>query len=226
MSDRPAIPNATILDVYQTWKGNVEAAAQQLGIRPKSLRERLDRLGVDREAVRAGVARYVLDRTGRVVRVTPTETTGTGRGVRPVDVDPSGSKSAPRPVTGEAEASTLSAVPMQAAEVKDDEEAGAAPFRASPAAAKNVRVKPPFQERLRVAKIQVIRHLGIDTDEQIIHDQFCEEAFEPFLLKKLDPAGYQAWLRAQLDQAPAPPAVEVRAPAPKKAGKKDEGGGR
>src|SRR4026209_1614337 len=52
MSGHQKVPTDVLLAAIHTWRGNVEATAQQLHITPKSLRERLARLGVSLAKVR------------------------------------------------------------------------------------------------------------------------------------------------------------------------------
>lgn len=197
MSARPIIPGEQILAAIKEWGGNVTATAEALGIHPKNLRERLARLGVDLAAIR-DAGRHVPHVPNVPVRIgTP----------GPSPAGTYGPDPAPRTLARRSGVATFPRMSGAAGAATQDAEA--APIRISTAPAKAVRVRPAFQEALREAKVEVIGRHKIDTDEQMIFDQFCDEAFGPWLRSKLAPAapadskaGTPRRARAQKDEEP------------------------
>lgn len=186
MPARPKIPSDVILRAIKEWRGNVSAAAQALGIHPKNLRERLARMGVDLEAVRSersgtyGTYQTSSDVSNRSTRV---DTFGT---VRNQNVGTYGPKSGTDTLAKTVGGPNVSVV-QQATATKDEIEDGL-PVRPSRAPAKQVRIKPDFQQQLRDLKIEFISRFKRDFDEQDLCDQFFAEALAAWGRSKLDPA--------------------------------------
>jgi len=73
---------------------------------------------------------------------------------------------------------------MQAAE-KDEE--AASPVRTVAPRQKIIRLRPAFQEQLRDARYDLMIRFRLETDENLILEQFFEECFGPWLVAKLQP---------------------------------------
>jgi hypothetical protein len=176
------VSNPEIERAINEWGGNVTAAAADLGLHPKNLRERLARLGVDLEAIRAG--RTVIP--GGAVRVARPDTYGT---VRNVSAGTYGPKSVPGTLPESGAPPTLSRVPATIAEKDQVEDVDAeSPVRPSSTPAKALRVKPRHQEMIRAGKVELIARYRRDFDEQDIFEQFLDEDWPEFLRRKLNPA--------------------------------------
>lgn len=163
------------------WRGNVTAAADELGIQPKNLRKRLETLGLDLSAVRhAGGA---MGASG------------------PTPIDPSGPRASSRPLptplgpsraTGRKTATGLSRSDARAPILRDVSntamatEEQEAPIKSVTVKPKPLRLRPEHQDRLRNAKLDLGARYRVETDENAILDQFFEESFEPWLRTKLD----------------------------------------
>jgi len=185
------VSNEQVRRAIEEWGGNVSAAAAALGMRPKSLRERIARLGIDLESIRA-TRTDPHDPSRPVPARTDTGTTG------PLArFDPSGSygrKSAPGPFPSGAPVPTLTR--MQAAVKDTDAPDDEIPVRTSSAPPDPIRVKPEYQERVRQAKVKLIARYLRDFKGQGIFDQFFEERFDSWLQSKLEPAPAPAAPRA------------------------------
>lgn len=185
MSAQQKVTNEQVRKALEEWGGNLSAAADALGLRPKNLRERAIRLGIDIEALRAAQSGTYDPYQPGSIRMDRTGTPGTYRPGPHVSGSPYGPKSASGPFTRPDETSNVR--PMQAAVATKEDRENEAPVRGIGGPAKPLRVRPPFQERVRQAKVDLIARHRIDTDEQHVFDQFCDEAFEPWLQSKLEP---------------------------------------
>lgn len=82
---------------------------------------------------------------------------------------------------GRGQRSTLGGMQTEA-----PEQTTAAPIKAAPSGArKPLRLPTPHQGRLREAKLDLAAKFRIETTENLILEQFFEEAFEPWLRAKL-----------------------------------------
>lgn len=165
------------------WRGNVTAAADELGIQPKNLRKRLDTLGMNLAALRRG------EGAGGVGAVAPLDPRGPSRVPQPLAAPPAprggtGRKSGTGLSRSEASAPILRDVSTTAAATEERE----APIKGVTVKPKPLRLRPEHQDRLRNAKLDLGARYRVETDENTILDQFFEEAFEPWLRSKLDPA--------------------------------------
>lgn len=165
------------------WRGNVTAAADELGIQPKNLRKRLETLGISLSALRSGEG---VMGVGRVAPLTPSGSLGS-------DCPPEGPL-APSSGTGRKSGAGLSRSRSQAAtfhavaSAMAERDVVEAPVRAAAGQKKPLRLLPGNQERLRDAKLDLGAKHRVETDESTILNQFFEEAFEPWLRSKLGPA--------------------------------------
>lgn len=166
------------------WRGNVTAAADELGIQPKNLRKRLESLGISLATLRAGMGAEGVGQVAPLVPPGPGPVACPPRG--PVDPRiPSGRKSggglSRRPhATTNFPTVTSATATMTAA-------GGEAPVRAAAGQKKPLRLLPANQERLRDAKLDLGARHRVETDESTILNQFFEEAFDPWLKSKLGP---------------------------------------
>ena len=165
--------DAQVEGAIQRWRGNVSAAADELGIQPKNLRKRLESLGIDLVAVRHPRGASV---------VVPLGPHGPSRSTAPeIPTGATGRESGGGPFRPVGEARRFGLV--QAEEAVPIESIRSAPQRPKP-----LRLQPPNQDRLRQARLQVAARLQIDTDETVMLNQFFEEDFEAWLASKLGAA--------------------------------------
>lgn len=162
------------------WRGNVTAAADELGIQPKNLRKRLETLGISLPALRSGLGSM------GVGLVAPTDPSGTLR----TECPPEGSGT-PLAVSGRKRGAGLSRRKGGAINVRAvmtaTEEQSEAPVRSAAGQKKPLRLLPSNQERLRDAKLDLGARHRVETDESTILNQFFEEAFDSWLRTKLEP---------------------------------------
>lgn len=235
MAPPKRVPDESILEAFHQWKGKLQPAAERLGMDRKNLRDRLRRLGVDLDTYRRthtyqssdtyhppGSAEVGTKIAGDVGR-------GGAGGVdqeRSGGVDQSGNKISRGVYADPGHEPTFTPVPTSSGAVVDEE--ARVPIKTEPKRDRPTRVRPDVSDRIIKATWRLQAHFGEPTNSELILEQVVEEFLDVFVLSKIDPTGFQAWLRSKLDPAPAPPAVEVRAPAPRKTSKKggDEGGGR
>jgi DNA-binding transcriptional LysR family regulator len=165
------------------WRGNVTAAADELGIQPKNLRKRLDTLGMDLAALRRGEG---AEEAGTMTPRDP-------RGPSPVRRPPEAPSASVR-ATGRKNESGLSRSGASAPILRDVSTTAAAmeeneaPIKGVTVKPKPLRLLPANQERLRDAKLDLGARHRVETDESTILNQFFEEKFEPWLREKLEPA--------------------------------------
>jgi hypothetical protein len=172
------VPDDQVREAITAWRGNVQAAADALGIQPKNLRERTRALGIDLDDLRKGAGRM-----GRIGQPAPLDHTGPFR-YEPAPMTPNGRPQA----TGvqiasglyqePTEGSNLSAVQMAA----EDE---VIPIKTTPRRQHPIRLKPAQRERLQRAVFELQARYGVGTDENLILEQFIDEGLEAWLESKL-----------------------------------------
>lgn len=150
MPGHQKVPTDVLLAAIHSWKGNVEATANELRISPKSLRERLARLGVSLKVVREA-----------------------SRGVPGVSC-------LPTPPGGIAGAGTVGVTEQkssgrgyQAAVLRPNFAAmtNVAPAEVTPSeiqARRPIRIHPDHQEQLRQLKLDYAGRKRVETDETAI----------------------------------------------------------
>lgn len=170
MPAQKRVPDDEIVRAIQKWRGKISAAAKELGIAPNNLRPRLRALRVDLELLR----RLQTYGTSGTYRNIPVRAEGEKRERNGMNEQRSGGAIYPAAVRG----SKVSG--MQAAEQETE-----SPIKAEPARQKQVRLPPPLQDRLREAKLDLGARFRIETNENLILEQFFEESFETWLKAKL-----------------------------------------
>jgi len=175
-----------VVNALLRWRGNVKAAADELGIRRKSLYERIQRAGIDLQAIRH--ASPSVSEFRGMPRMPPVP-----RDMSREGVTRSVPKSASAPYQSTPQGPTVTGMQQATAEP---------PFAPSHSKPRLPRVLPRDQERLRAAKIEIIARFRIETDEQAIHDQFMAEAFDGWLEDKLAVEGARPAERPQRKKAP------------------------
>lgn len=86
-----------------------------------------------------------------------------------------------------AKASTLSG--MQQAAVKDAADTGATSVPSAPPRQRPIRFHPEDQERLRIARLDLIARHRAEFDESAISHQFYLDEFDGWLARQLNPDG-------------------------------------
>jgi hypothetical protein len=165
------------------WRGKVVAAADELGIQPKNLRKRLERLGIDLAAVRAGV---LLGATS----VDPTGPPGSSgpQGTRmapPAPRSRTSRKNVSGPYSSAGQTPILGGV-QQAAAVKDDTGEGT-PIPSASGKQRPIRFHPDDQDRLREARLDLIARHRAEFDETAIHHKFFQDEFPGWIARQLNP---------------------------------------
>lgn len=160
------------------WGGNVAAAADELGIQPKNLRKRLETLGLDLAAIRQARGHVGASGTSGPAPTGPRRVS-TGRGGPVVLGGAIGRESASGPSSSSAAAPIFR--DMQPATDEQD----TSPIKTVAAQRKPLRLRSVHQERLRDAKFDLVSRFRIETDENLILEQFFEESFETWLKAKL-----------------------------------------
>lgn len=179
------ITDQSIEEAVLRWRGNVTAAAEQLGIAPVNLRKRIESLGLDLAVIRAGGGSHMAGTHTDVSHPTePNESLGT------VPMTPNagaGKYSPPTPggiFSGKGAARKLSTVEQA---VEKDEVAGI-PVRTVAARRKPARLEPSNEDRLVEFQRQIEARYGVDTDLTGLLNQFFEEVFQTWSSEKLSPA--------------------------------------
>lgn len=175
MPAAPRISTQEIVNALLTWRGDIAATARALGMARNSLYERCRRLGLDIEGFRAqGVGNPV----------TPITTSSGVRGMTGIPssardarktagaIYPSGERA--RKVTPVQQASNAAAVESEAVPIKT------APKRRQP-----ICVKPEQRDALQRAAWDLQARYQAETNENLILEQFIEEAFASWLNSKL-----------------------------------------
>ncbi len=163
-----------IVNALLRHRGNVLAAAEDLAMSRKNLYQRIGGLGLDLPAIRRTDLRRVVPLTRYMGDMRPPGI-GTGH-------ETTVAETASGPLLSGSVGRNLR--PMQAA-AKDEDAQG--PIRAMAPRQRTIRLRPDFQDRLREAKLEFLIRFRIETDENLILDQFFEECFTPWLQAKLQP---------------------------------------
>jgi Bacterial regulatory protein, Fis family len=147
------------------WRGNVQAAADALGLTRNGLYGRIETLGINLKGYRAKVGTTVRTMTPMPTIPPTTNARGTAR------------KNQGAHFQSKATVGRVGA--MQEAATSD------APVRQAVARQKPLRLADSFRDRLREAKLDFVARFRVETDENVILEQFFEEAFEGWLRSKL-----------------------------------------
>lgn len=168
----PGVSLQQIVNALIKWKGNVQAAAEDLGVRRNSLYERIERAQLDLQAFReAGASATPFPGMSGVSGMSGSVRQALSGGDRG-RVSGTDRKNAGARYQRTAAKTTVSRMQQQPAEM---------PFASQPKR-RLARIRPQDQERLRAAKIDLIAHFRSDEiDEQGILDQFIADCFEEWL---------------------------------------------
>lgn len=169
MSARKRIADDAVVQAIQTWRGNVTAAAEALGLAPVNLRKRLACLGIDLPLLRRlkGTGIYETHRHVSTPMST-TRTDGAGGTHRPQR-----NKSAAGIFPRVAARTTLATV--------DEPDA----MMARPKPPTPIRLTPPQVEKLRDAKFELQYRIRAELSESVILQQFFEDRFPAWLKARL-----------------------------------------
>jgi hypothetical protein len=182
MPAHPLVSTQDIVNALLKWRGDVSNTAVSLGMARNSLYERIKRLGLDLEAFR---------NQGESNPVTPITTVPGMPGMRGVPGIKPGARHAQQNGGAIYPAATarrrLGAV-QTGTQLEDDAAATAAatPIRTAPRRHTPLRVSPPQREALRRAAWDLQARFQVPTDENLILEQFIDEAFGPWLQSKLE----------------------------------------
>lgn len=177
------IPPQAIMNALLKWRGNVVAAAGEVGMAPNSMYERIDRMGLDLAALRnSAPSKPVTPITG----MKPVTGIATGIAGLP-GIKPSTQKSSAQagPIfPGASKARKLGDV--MATAVADEDTT--VPIKTAPKRHQPLRLRPDLREALQRAAWQLQAHFQVATDENLILEQLVEETLAPFVQSKLEPA--------------------------------------
>lgn len=171
----------TIVNALLKWRGNVVAAAGEVGMAPNSMYERIDRMGLDLKAIRAQAGQQpVIPITGikgvtgmPITAQTRPHTQKNALQAGPIFPDaPSG-----RRLGGMQQATAPAVTGSEAVPIKT------APRRHQP-----IRVKPDQRDLLQRAAWELQARFQAATDENLILEQFIEERFPEWLASKMETA--------------------------------------
>lgn len=174
------VADVEVLEAIKAWRGNVSAAADQLGMRAKSLYERLASLGIDHEDLLA--LRRAPGHTGRTGHTGHTgDPSVTGHSPHPTVPKSVGApETEPPPVRSFPGVMTSFPVPAVDPKVKP------------------LRLKPALLDKLRQARVRILRERNLETDENKILESFIRDEFDDWLARIL----------GESSPAPAPPVDE------------------
>lgn len=178
MSAPETVPRERIREVVTKWKGNIQAAADELGLNRNNLRERVQRMGLDLEALR----HPTLEGRRYPSRVAPPiKGSASPRG------DPL--SRVPPPLGGTARKSGTAIfqsgdgkprlIGMQTA-ARDEQ-----PIKTTRKPLAHTRLLPDQQEELREAKYDIQARFRTDLGESEILQQFFYEEFPGWKARKL-----------------------------------------
>jgi hypothetical protein len=170
------VPTQTIVNALLKWRGNVVAAAGEVGMAPNSLYERARRLGLNLAGFRSGGGGNHVTGNNTVTGFTGM----TGNAGRQAGTQ----KSAPQAAAiypGAATARTLGPVQPTTQTIEPD----AAPIRSAPKRHQPIRIKPEQRDLLQQAEWELQAKFRVSTDVNLILEQFIDEKFAPWLAEKL-----------------------------------------
>jgi len=158
MAATPKVSTQEITNALLRWQGNVQAAADHLGLSRNGLYKRIDLLGLNLSGFR------------RVPSTMPTNTVVSTMPIVSVASD-GARKNTPANFPGMGRRTTFARMDAQTT----DE---ALPVRTLPPKPKPLRIEPANQERLRIAVRRIAAAYGIDTDQNLVLNQILEEVTE------------------------------------------------
>ncbi|MGE0454455.1 MAG: helix-turn-helix domain-containing protein [Vicinamibacteria bacterium] len=161
MAAREKVTVAAVSNALIRWRGNVQAAADELGVTRKALYERIARAGIDLPSLRANAK-----------LITPMHT------LRRADSNVASVRQ-----TAGAQFPAAKRAPILG--VVQQVEIDAPPIKSAPARRVQTRLTPQHQDKLREAKLVLGGRYMIETDENRLLEQFIDECFDPWLADKL-----------------------------------------
>jgi len=172
MPAQKRITDKAVMEAIQRWRGNVSAAAEQVGMAPVNLRKRLDSLGVDLSFLRSG-ERYRMADTQRNVP--------SGTDTHQTERHPSGRQKL------EPQATDIFPAAVGGAKFRGVQTAESETPVKEVRHRKPIRITPDHQEQLRQAKLDYAGRLRIETDETAILAAFIDAKLAEFLTEQLGP---------------------------------------
>lgn len=176
----PRVPSQAVVNALITWRGNVEAAARDLGMARNSLYERIRRMGIDLEGIRNVNPSKPVTPITKAVGVT-----GIDRSDRSVQPRLGAQKNASAIFPSDSNRRRLAGM-EQAAAAADDK---AVPIKTAPRRHQPIRIKPDQRDQLQRAAWDLQSRFQAPTDESLILEQFIEEAFPGWLAGKVQKNG-------------------------------------
>lgn len=172
------LPQA-IVNALLKWRGNVVAAAGEVGMAPNSMYERIDSMGLDLRAIRAQGAALK-----PVIPIT---------GIKGVSGMPTTAQSRPAAQKNAAQAGAIFPPTAGGRRLVGMEQAAAAvdevPIKTAPRRHQPIRIKPDQRDLLQRAAWDLQARFQAATDENLILEQFIEEAFPGWLAGKVQKNG-------------------------------------
>lgn len=166
------VTSQAIMNALLKWRGNVVAAAGEVGMAPNSMYERIDRMGLDLAAIRS---------TSAVNPVTPINT------VKHVTGNKGGTHDKVRAQESARQAGTVypsrprgGSMGVMQATAEDD-----VPIKTGPRRHVPLRLKPEQRDMLQSAAWKLQAHFQAPTDENLILEQYIEEGFAEWFAAKL-----------------------------------------
>lgn len=170
-----------IMNALLKWRGNVVAAAGEVGMAPNSMYERIDSMGLDLKAIRAQGAKPVIPITGNKGPTGMQATT---------QAKPGTQKNAAQagPIFPSTAGGRRLGAMQQATAPAAGGEAMTMPIKTAPRRHQPIRVKPDQRDLLQRAAWELQARFQAATDENLILEQFIEERFGEWLASKMDSA--------------------------------------
>jgi hypothetical protein len=166
------VTSQAIMNALLKWRGNVVAAAGEVGMAPNSMYERIDRMGLDLAAIRSANA---------AKPVTPFNAGNPVTGIKANERPSAGTqKTAPQAGTVYPRRPGKGTMGTMQATAEDDVPIKTAPRRHQP-----LRLKPEQRDLIQSAAWQLQARWQRATDENLILEQFIDEGFAVWLEEKL-----------------------------------------
>jgi hypothetical protein len=187
------VPDSRVRSAIERWRGNVTAAADELGMKPKNLRKRLDSMGIDLDVTRGVVAPKGVRLPAPIDTHRPLSIGANPfKGVTPLPTSralpPIGPQSHAGPYQSARHAPTLVTVTNGSASTADAAEATGVRYRRP----SQPRIPPPTLDRIGQLRRRLQAELDCDlTDGDLIEMAEREGVFDAWVESKV------AALRAQ-----------------------------
>lgn len=175
MAAQEKVSAQQIVNALLKWTGNVQAAADELGVSRNALYKRVEQLGIDLRGIRAMGSK--VDTTFTTVLGMPTMKGGANVV----------SKSSAAIFSARARGPKLPSMRTEAAEAATE-----IPIRTAAKRLPPTRIKPAHRELFQRAAWALQARFQAPTDESLILEQFIDERFEEWLGSKLASAKAKA----------------------------------